>query len=41
MGGKNNNLLGVIGEDGQLYVFTEKNGNITSEKLIKSEEDLP
>ena len=36
MGGKNNNLLGVIRKDGQLYVFTEKNGNITSEKLIKS-----
>ena len=36
MGGKNTNLLGVIRKGGQLYVFTEKNGKITNEKVIKS-----
>jgi beta-xylosidase len=36
MGGKNTNLLGVMRKNGQLYVFTEKNGKITSEKLIKT-----
>jgi len=36
MGGKNTNLLGVIRKGGQFYVFTEKNGKITDEKVIKS-----
>jgi len=36
MGGKNTNLLGALRKNGQMYVFTEKNGKITSEKLIKS-----
>jgi beta-xylosidase len=36
MGGRNISLLGVVRKSGQLYVFTENNGKITSEKPIKS-----
>jgi beta-xylosidase len=36
MGGRNTSLLGVVRKGGQLYVFTEKDGKITGEKLIKS-----
>lgn len=36
MGGKNTSLLGVVRKGDQLFVFTEKNGKTTSEKLIKS-----
>ena len=36
MGGRNNNLLGVVKKDGQLYVFTERNGKTTDEKQIKA-----
>jgi beta-xylosidase len=36
MGGRNTSLLGVVGKGGQLYVFTENNGKITSEKPIKT-----
>jgi beta-xylosidase len=36
MGGRSTSLLGVERRGGQLYVYSEKNGKITSEKLIKS-----
>jgi beta-xylosidase len=36
MGGRNTNLLGVVRKGGQLYVFTENNGKVTNEKVIKS-----
>jgi beta-xylosidase len=36
MGGKNNNLIGVQKKNGQLYVFFEKNGVVSEEKIIKA-----
>jgi len=36
MGGKVINLVGIIKKEGALYVFTENNGKIANEKLIKS-----
>ena len=36
MGGRNTNLLGVVRKGGKLYIFTENNGKVTSEKPVKS-----
>jgi beta-xylosidase len=35
MGGKVTNLIGVLKKDGALYVFTENNGKVSNEKVIK------
>jgi beta-xylosidase len=34
MGGKNNNLIGIMKKDGRLILFTENNGKISSEKSL-------
>jgi len=36
MGGKTNNLIGVLKKNGQFYVFFEKSAKVTEEKLIKT-----
>lgn len=36
MGGKTNNLIGVLKKNGQLYVFFESSGKVSEEKLIKT-----
>lgn len=36
IGGKNNSLVGVKMQDGQIYIFFEKNKTISGEKIIKA-----
>ncbi len=36
MGGKVTNLVGIMKKEGALHIFTENNGKVTNEKIIKS-----